>query len=590
MLNQNSTFRAGLTVCFTLLAASFQSAQAFQQISFSVDWHGNSVGIPSSNYAFPITEGDILLPAAGVPMLGPLATPDMVINAGFAPGPGLGLWGHLPCAGHPGGTPCIVEVDGMSYGNDPLTGPGFPLVTRFAFSVDRYATGLFSAAWPDVVSEAAFGDAPSDIFIDLGLGVGPLAPFAATTPGNVAVVDGNGMISGSGAQYGGIGLNEPFTTANPGDNVDALAMMGPPSGFPISGVYFTLDDIFVDPLTGIFNSGSAQAHGFVGADILFSAAPGGPPVLYAPAAALGLNLTGSSDDVDGLIVRENGTPGYQPSLTPNDWVGGGTDMLLFSVRRGSHIIGQPDSIFGLPIVEGDILTTPLFGSPIPFPGIYIAAENLGLLTSRAVVGALSDDLDGMTILSGPINDCNGNGVEDAIDISSGNSWDTNGNGIPDDCELLTRAFCECSIPSPAPCLNFYPTGGCTNSTGVGAILGATGTTSVTNDNLVLSATQVPLNRVGILLKSVNITGGVPFRDGILCLGPQIFRFNPTTSGGSGTLTWGPGLVAYCFGNFAAPGWILPGSTWNFQAWYRDPIGPCGQLSNLSNAISAFFTP
>ncbi|MEZ5975726.1 MAG: hypothetical protein R3E96_13060 [Planctomycetota bacterium] len=50
-------------------------------------------------------------------------------------------------------------------------------------------------------------------------------------------------------------------------------------------------------------------------------------------------------------------------------------MLLFSVRRGSWVIGQPDSIFGIPIEEGDILTTPLptaMGGVSPFPGIFIA--------------------------------------------------------------------------------------------------------------------------------------------------------------------------------------------------------------------------
>lgn len=31
-------------------------------------------------------------------------------------------------------------------------------------------------------------------------------------------------------------------------------------------------------------------------------------------------------------------------------------------------------------------------------------------------------------------DCNGNGVEDAVDISFGSSSDANNNGIPDECE------------------------------------------------------------------------------------------------------------------------------------------------------------
>ena len=591
MSTRNLPIRAGLVFGITLATANLCQAQS-QQISFSVDWMSQSVGQQDSAYSWPITEGDLLLPAAGVPMFGPLSLPSISIGGGFfAPNMGLGLWGHSPCSGHLGGTPCIVEVDALSYGNEKLTGPGFPLQSSLAFSVDRQAVGLFSTAWPDVMSEAAFCDAPADLVLDMGLGVGPLAPYTAGMLGNVGVVDGDGSVSGSGATYKGVGLSEPSTTSNPADNLDALAMMTPPSGFPASGVYFSLDDNFIDPLTSLFNSGSAQAHGYVGGDVLFTATAGGVPTLYAPAPMLGLNLVASMrDDLDALILHENGTTGYQPSLTPNDWIGGATDMLLFSVRRGSGLIGRPDSIFGLPIVEGDILTTPVFGSPNPYPGIYIAAENLGLLTMRAVVGAISDDVDALSVLSGPLNDCNGNGVEDAIDIAFGGSWDINSNGIPDECELLTRGFCYCAPPSLAPCANFYNPGGCENSTTLGAIMTASGTTSVANDNLVLTTVQIPLNKASQLLMSKNTNTGVPFKDGILCLNPQIFRYKALNSGGSGTVVRGAGLVNYCFINFGAPGWIFAGSVWNFQTWYRDQTGPCNNKSNLSNAIEATFTP
>lgn len=35
-------------------------------------------------------------------------------------------------------------------------------------------------------------------------------------------------------------------------------------------------------------------------------------------------------------------------------------------------------------------------------------------------------------------DCNGNGVEDAVDIAGGYSSDEDGNGIPDECEDAPR--------------------------------------------------------------------------------------------------------------------------------------------------------
>ena len=595
MSTRNSLLRASLTLGAAVFAAQLNPVLAFQQVSFSVDWQGPLVGLPDSSYAFPISEGDILLAWGGAPAFGPLPNPGNKINAGMFPGPaGLGLALQIPCFGHLGGTPCSVEVDAISYGKEPLTGPGSPLKYKLAFSVDRQSLGMNAISIPpNVATEALCGDAASDVFLDVDLGVGPLAPYMANLVGNTGVVDGNGLISCTGGLYKGVGLAEPASPfqfsglPNLGDNLDALASLGPPSSFPASGVYFSLDANFLDPMTGVFNSGSALAHGFNASDVLWSASPGSGPVLFAAGWQLGLDLAGGFDDLDALILHENGTGSYEPSLIPNDWMGGATDMLLFSVRRGSPVIGQLDSFYGLPISEGDILTTAFAGSPSQFPAIYIAAENLGLFAR--IAGAISDDVDALDILSAPINDCNGNGVEDAIDIAMATSSDVNFNGIPDDCELLTHAFCHCSAPGPAPCLNFYAPGGCVNSTGVGAIMAASGTTSVTNDNLVLTTTQMPPNRVGLMFSSQSAGAPIPFRDGILCLRPQIFRFNTKNTGAGGSWSYGPGLVNWTINNLPVPGWILMGQTWNFQSFFRDPTGPCGQKANLSNAIQALFT-
>jgi hypothetical protein len=307
--------------------------------------------------------------------------------------------------------------------------------------------------------------------------------------------------------------------------------------------------------------------------------------LYAAANQLGLNLTGALDDLDALALHENGVPGYQPSIFPNDWLGGATDMLLFSVRRGSSLIGQLDSLFGLPIAEGDILTTPFGG--FGFPAIYIAAENLGLVAR--IVGAPNDDLDALDILSGPINDCNGNGVEDAIDILMGAS-DVNANGVPDSCELFAVPFCFCVVPNPAPCGNFYPPGGCVNSIGAGAIMTASGTTSVANDDLVLTTVQMPLNRPGMLIMSTSSVAPTPFWDGLRCFNGPAYRYQVQSTGPIGAWTYGTGLSAYSIANFLPPAWILPGSVMTFQSWFRDPPGPCGTGANTSNAILATFTP
>ena len=119
---------------------------------------------------------------------------------------------------------------------------------------------------------------------------------------------------------------------------------------------------------------------------------------------------------------------------------------------------------------------------------------------------------------------------------------------------------------------------------------ASGTTSVANDNLVLTTVNMPLNKPGLLLMSKTAGGGIPFKDGILCLTPQIFRWPTKNSGATGSFSYGPGIVSQSFGNFGAPGWITPGSVWYFQYWHRDAALPCGNRANLTNAVRVTFTP
>ncbi|MFT5050970.1 MAG: hypothetical protein ACI8QZ_002377, partial [Chlamydiales bacterium] len=42
--------------------------------------------------------------------------------------------------------------------------------------------------------------------------------------------------------------------------------------------------------------------------------------------------------------------------------------------------------------------------------------------------------------------------------------------------------------------------------------------------------------------------------------------------------------------FGAAGQITAGSTWKFQAWLRDPSGPCGSGFTTGTALSVTFTP
>jgi hypothetical protein len=243
-----------------------------------------------------------------------------------------------------------------------------------------------------------------------------------------------------------------------------------------------------------------------------------------------------------------------------------------------------------------VLTTPLSpsaGGVSPFPAIFVAAENLGLYTaSVARFGggpSFGDELDALALTSEPLTDCNGNGREDSVDIALGSSSDNNGNGIPDECERDYTQFCFCAAPL-GPCGNAFPSAGCRNSTGLGALMTPGGSTSAASDDLVLTTLGLPSFVNAIHFMSASTTPPTPFFDGRKCLGAPFARFALKNSGASATVQIGPGLAAYSHAHFVPASWIQTGSTFAFQAWYRDPSGPCGHLSNLSSAVQALFTP
>jgi hypothetical protein len=128
--------------------------------------------------------------------------------------------------------------------------------------------------------------------------------------------------------------------------------------------------------------------------------------------------------------------------------------------------------------------------------------------------------------------------------------------------------------------------GCANNSGAGALLWSTGSTKVSTDDLALRATHLPpTGGIGLAVAgSQQQAGGagIPFQDGILCVGGTIFRYPAQVFSDSIVQ---PSVVG------ASNGLITAGSTWNFQVWYRDTVGACGgSTGNLSNALQVSFTP
>ena len=148
-------------------------------------------------------------------------------------------------------------------------------------------------------------------------------------------------------------------------------------------------------------------------------------------------------------------------------------------------------------------------------------------------------------------------------------------------------YCMCPV---GPCGNHDPEAGCATSTGYGAYLSGHGSAAVSADDLVLTtAIGTQAGGFGVYFRGQGATL-VPFGDGNRCVGAgAVIRLPVSAIPADGVVTVGPGLVAGSIGT-GAGNTILAGQTWNWQFWFRDPQGPCGNAFNLSNALAVPFTP
>ena len=128
-----------------------------------------------------------------------------------------------------------------------------------------------------------------------------------------------------------------------------------------------------------------------------------------------------------------------------------------------------------------------------------------------------------------------------------------------------------------------------NSTGFPATIAASGSDVVADNDFTVTAASLPTNQFGYFIASQGQAAAVtpPGSQGNLCLGGgnPILRFTAQlgNSGASGQFA-----AILDLANFPAPysGPVLPGQTWNFQAWYRD-VNPTS-TSNFTNGVSVLF--
>ncbi len=402
-------------------------------MTFSMDFQGPSRGVVGP-WGIPVFEGDILTVAAQPP-LGPWRAeplpptpPGVVINGDTPPGFALGL-NPTPQG--------ILEVDALSYGTDSGS--------RLRFSVDEFARGeggVINELQDEQAPPAPSEEASADTFTYLA------DIFAPGLVGNRQFTDGNGDTCV------GVGLVEPHPAVpglpDAGDNLDAVDFQTVAAQLP-GPVFISLDTTFVDPLEGPpANSGSAAANGFVGGDVVAvtDTVTGPAPTLFIPAMQLGLDrVQGAgrdSDDLDAMALSTDGDGVFNPEQGVFQ---DGTDWILFSVRRGSAVIGRPDSRSGIPIDAGDILTVPVPGGLSPFPAIVVPAERLGLASFRRFpmcgtnegndVSRGCDDVDAIdTFDRRP--DTDGDGFFDDVDncplVPNPSQFDADNDGFGNACD------------------------------------------------------------------------------------------------------------------------------------------------------------
>lgn len=266
-----------------------------------------------------------------------------------------------------------------------------------------------------------------------------------------------------------------------------------------------------------------------------------------------------------------------PALTP----GGGSIVLDYCEAEMTECEVEKFRLhvdeFGGGTTSYDIRCKNTFmGGTPPYPLTPHAGKTVRLRWEFDAVDSLKNQYRGilidnirLTVYFGTGADCNQNLVPDDCDIAQGSSQDCDADLQPDECQGMAWPTCLANQNSVGP---------------QGAKMSLSGSRIVPCNNLVLHISQVPANQVGIFIYS-NLPTNVPFGEGVLCVTGSVQRLLPPVFfDGAGT---GSYMVDYQ--TLPASGQILPGSTWYFQHWYRDPsFGLFG--FNLSNAARVDFAP
>jgi Tol biopolymer transport system component len=157
----------------------------------------------------------------------------------------------------------------------------------------------------------------------------------------------------------------------------------------------------------------------------------------------------------------------------------------------------------------------------------------------------------------------------------------------------TVAFCAGDgSAGSCPCGNFGLFGGCENSalTG-GAILTATGSSSLWSDTLALTSSGELPTALSVFLQGNTAITGVSFGDGLRCVSGALKRLYVRSASGGVVGAPLPGDPSISARSAALGDVLAAGSTRYYQTYYRDPVlafcpNPPGNSWNISSGLSA----
>lgn len=122
----------------------------------------------------------------------------------------------------------------------------------------------------------------------------------------------------------------------------------------------------------------------------------------------------------------------------------------------------------------------------------------------------------------------------------------------------------------------------------GAKLRASGSSSLSDDTLLMHISGLPGNKPGLILRGANqLNGGLgsSVGDGLLCVGGQMARSQIQVASGGATI-----FTNFQGQRFGQSGYGA-GIPTNYQFWYRDAANTCsGSAFNFSNAWTVTWVP